>query len=63
MALDVKFMMVPSQIEPEGLEEIMMLTGAPEITVALIVLEVPGFPVIHIALEVKTQVIMSPLSG
>ena len=42
---------------------IVTLTGNNGLTVMVIVLEVAGLPEIQVALEVKTQVIASPVTG
>jgi hypothetical protein len=54
---------VPAQTAPEGTAEIVTLTGRFGFTVMTIVFEVAGFPVAQVALEVKTQVMISPFRG
>ena len=39
------------------------LTGSTWFTVMVIVLDVAGFPVVQVALEITTQVIVLPLAG
>jgi hypothetical protein len=50
--------------EQTGLAEAKMLTltGRTGLTVVLIVLDVAGLPVAHVALEVSWQVTLSPLA-
>ena len=43
--------------------EILILTGEVGFTVIEIALDVAGFPVAHVALEVSWQVMLSPLEG
>ena len=58
----VNVTVVPGQT---GLAEaaIITLTGKLVFTTIVIVLEVAGLPVVQVKLEVRIQVMMSPLSG
>ena len=58
----VNVTLVPAQIAPEGLAEIVTLTGRFGFTVMVMPAEVAGLPVAQVALEVRTQVTTSPLA-
>ena len=58
----VNVTLVPEQIAPEGLAEIVTLTGRFGFTVMVIPAEVAGLPVAQVALEVNTQVTTSPFA-
>jgi hypothetical protein len=53
---------VPAQIVLEE-GEIRTLTGNTGFTVIVIVLDVAGFPVMQVALEVRTQLTVFPFTG
>ena len=59
MAVKVTF--VPEQIVVDGLAEIVTLTGKFGLTVIVMPADVAGLPVTHVALEVSTTVIISPV--
>ena len=54
--------MVPEQIVVDGAAAMLTLTGAFAFTVIVKLLDVAGFPVAQVALEVRTQVIISPFA-
>ena len=54
--------MVPAHIIVEGAAAIVTLTGKFGLTVIVIPADVAGLPVAHVALDVKTQVIISPFN-
>jgi hypothetical protein len=56
----VKVTLVPEHIAPAGTAAILTLTGRFGFTVIVTVFEVAGLPVAQVALEVNTQVIISP---
>ena len=62
MAVAVKVTAVPAQTVVAD-AEMDTLTGNNGFTVMVTVLEVAGFPVMQISLEVSTQVIASPIDG
>ena len=53
---------VPAHIIVEGAAVIVTLTGKLGLTVIVIPADVAGFPVAHVALEVKTHVTISPVT-
>ena len=59
----VNVTLVPAQIAPEGLAEIVTLTGRFGFTVIVIPADVAGLPVTQVALDVNTQVMISPLTN
>ena len=58
----VKVTLVPEQTVEDGLAEMVTLTGKLGFTVMVIPADVAGFPVTHVALEVSTTVITSPVT-
>ena len=54
---------VPAQIVEDGLAEIVTLTGRFGFTVMVIPADVAGLPVTQVALDVNTQVMISPLTN
>ena len=54
---------VPEQIEPEGLAEIVIAGVRFGFTVIVILADVAGLPVAHVAFDVRTHVIISPLAN
>ena len=63
MGVAVNVILVPAQIAPAGLAAIDTLTGKFGFTDIVIVFDVAGLPVAHVALEVNTQVIKSPFAS
>jgi hypothetical protein len=59
----VKHTGVPEQTVSDGAAETVMLTGRTGFTIMAIPLDVAGFPVGQMALEVITQDIISPFTG
>ena len=57
----VNVTLVPAQIVPAGLAAMLTLTGKFGLTVMVMLLDVAGFPVAQVALDVKTHVTTSPL--
>ena len=57
----VKSTFVPAHIAPEGIAPMLTLAGKFGFTVMVIEFDVAGLPVTHVALEVMSQVTMSPL--
>ena len=57
----VNVTLVPVQIAPEGLAEILTLAGRFGFTTIVMADEVAGLPVAQSALEVRMQVTLSPL--
>jgi hypothetical protein len=58
----VNVTLVPTQIAPAGTAATLTLTGKLGLTVIVTVLDVAGFPVGHVALDINTQVTKSPLA-
>lgn len=54
---------VPAQIAPAGTAATETLTGKLELTTMVTAFEVAGLPVAQVALEVSTQVTISPLES
>ena len=61
MAVNVT--LVPEQIVPDGLAAMLTLTGEVGLTVAVMAFEVAGEPVAQLLLDVRTQLITSPLAN
>ena len=59
----VNVTLVPEQIAPEGLAEMLTLAGSVGFTVIVSVFELAGLPVAHKALDVMMQRILSPLTS
>jgi hypothetical protein len=57
IGLAVKVTEVPSQTAPDGEAEILTLAGNNGFTVIVIILDVAGLPVAHVAVDVITTVI------
>ena len=57
----VNVTLVPAQIVEEGLAAMLTLTGKFGFTVIVMLLDVAGFPVAQVALDVSTQVTTSLL--
>jgi hypothetical protein len=62
-AIAVNVTLVPEQMAPEGLEEMLTLAGKLELTIMLIPLEAAGDPVTHNRLEVISQEMISPFTS
>jgi hypothetical protein len=58
----VKVTEVPEQIAPDGTAAILTLAGRFGLTVIVIVFDVAGLPVAHVAFDVITTVITLPLA-
>jgi hypothetical protein len=59
----VKVTGVPEQIAPEGEAAMLTPAGNRGFTTIVTPAEVAGLPVAHVAFEVRTQVMTSPLTG
>ena len=57
----VNVTLVPAQMVEEGLAAMLTLTGKFGFTVIVMLLDVAGFPVAQVALDVSTHVTTSPL--
>ena len=55
--------LVPEQIVVDGLAAMDTLAATEVVTIIVIVFDVAGFPVTHVALLVITQVIVFPLAS
>jgi hypothetical protein len=58
----VKVTKVPAQIAPDGEATMLTLTGSTGLTVIVTELDVAGFNVVHVTLEVSIQVTTFPLA-
>lgn len=58
----MKVTLVPAQIAPEGTAAILTLTGRLGLTVMVMAFDVAGLPVGHVALDVSTHVMISPVT-
>ena len=56
----MKVTLVPAQMVPAGLAEMLLLTGLIGFTVMVMALEVAGLPVGQVMLELSTQVTTEP---
>lgn len=57
----VNVTLVPAQIAEDGLAAMLTLTGNEGFTDIVIVFDVAGFPVAHVAFDVKIHLTRSPL--